>query len=493
MTVKDTEILLSISEIIINSQSANDMVESLSKLLCEEFGINRVDFLTLDYNTGTFRDFVKDWIYIEEQNQQKIIFAVFNAFQKQLDKFIINGRPYSYNPDDSELEEIIKNGSNDINLAYFPLFSESRTFGVIEVEYEKLNDDIVIDKRFFNILQIVLYQISTAVHNHVIQNHMATGLNFYDAMKNIAKIIESQYELEYIVPQIGEMVDRFISSHLIYIFLKDEEKKYKLIWPANCNNEEIFVMLEQIHEDSQMLLSEDKRIGIFPLRGEGDVLGALVAYSTIGKLSANETEYLMELTKQAGITIQRANMYSEVLKHATLDALTGLNNRRQFEIRLKQETSQSSRKNTNLCCLMLDIDYFKHVNDTFGHSAGDCVLKGVANIITNTIREYDIACRYGGEEFFVILPMTTLEDTTMVAERLRENIQNAQIDIRDAKVKDVPYLQVTASIGVNQFDKNLSADDFYQGADKALYESKMNGRNRVTVYDKELMGHSEEK
>lgn len=278
------------------------------------------------------------------------------------------------------------------------------------------------------------------------------------------------------------MVDRFISSHLIYIFLKEKEDKYRLLWPANCNNEEIMSMLEKIQEDSKVMISADRRIGVFPLQGEGTILGALVAYSTIGKLSANEIEYLVELTKQSGITIQRANVYSEVLKHATLDALTGLNNRRQFEIRLKQETAQSSRKNTNLCCLMLDIDYFKRVNDTYGHSAGDCVLKGIAEIITKTIREYDVACRYGGEEFFILLPMTTLEETIAVAQRLRSNIQNAQIDIRDAKVKGTPYLKVTASIGVNKFDKNLSADDFYQGADKALYESKLNGRNRVTVY-----------
>lgn len=482
MTIQDSDILLSTAKIIMQAQGAQEIVEKLFQLYKDYFSISRMDFLTLDYNTGFFQDFVRDWIYVEEKNRQKILFAVFNSFQKQTDKFIINGRLSSYNPDEAEVDEIKKAGSNAINLVYFPLYSKDRTFGLIEVQYEKINQNIEINSTFFQLLQIILLQISTAVYNHVIINHMATGLNFYDAMKNIAKIIESQYELEYIIPQIGEMVDRFISSHLIYIFLKEKENKYRLLWPANCNNEEIMSMLEKIQEDSKVMISADRRIGVFPLQGEGTILGALVAYSTIGKLSANEIEYLEELTKQSGITIQRANVYSEVLKHATLDALTGLNNRRQFEIRLKQETAQSSRKNTNLCCLMLDIDYFKRVNDTYGHSAGDCVLKGIAEIITKTIREYDVACRYGGEEFFILLPMTTLEETIAVAQRLRSNIQNAQIDIRDAKVKGTPYLKVTASIGVNKFDKNLSADDFYQGADKALYESKLNGRNRVTVY-----------
>lgn len=482
-----TDILLKTSRLIMQAQCSQELVDSFATLIQECTGISRMDFLTLDYNTSMFRDFVRDWIYIEDINRQKIVFAVFNSFQKETDKFIINGRVSSFAPDEEEIQEIIKTGSNEVNLIYFPLFSAERTFGLIEVQYETLKDDVVFDKKFFTFMQILLIQISTAVCNLVVKDHMATGLNFYDAMKNIAKIIESQYELDYIVPQIGEMVDRFISSHLIYIFLKDENKKFKLLWPANCNNEEILAMLENVNDDGKVLISSDRRIGVFPLQGEGEILGAMVAYSTIGKLSTNEIEYLVELTKQSGITIQRANVYSEVLKHATLDALTGLNNRRQFEIRLKQETAQSVRKNTDLCCLMLDIDYFKRVNDTYGHAAGDCVLKGVAEIITKTVREYDIACRYGGEEFFVLFPMTNIDDALAVAQRLRMNIQNAKIDITEAKVKGFDYLQVTASIGVNYFDKNYSSEDFYQGADKALYQSKINGRNRVTVYDPKLI------
>ena len=479
-----TEIMLTSAKIAMNSQGAQELVDGYVNLFKVFFGIEGMDFYTLDYNTGMFRDFVRDWIYIEEKEQQKAIFAIFNTFKDNRDKFIINKKVSSYDLKDEEINEIKEITSDEFNVAYFPLFSPSRTFGFVEVRFKNLKEGLTIDKDFFKIVEVIFLQISTAIYNHVIKEHMATGLNFYDAMKNIAKIIESQYELEYIVPQIGEMVDRFIASHLIYLFLKDENGKYKLLWPANCNNEEILQMLENSKEEDKVKISKDHRIGVFPIQGEGKVLGAMVAYSTIGKLYANEIEYLIELTKQSGITIQRANVYSEVLKHATMDALTGLNNRRQFEVRLKQETSQSIRKNTELCCLMLDIDYFKKVNDTYGHSAGDCVLRGVAEIITKTVREYDIPCRYGGEEFFVLLPMTNLEATMAVAQRLRSNIENAKIDIREAKVKGVDYLQVTASIGINEFDKKETPEEFYQGADKALYESKINGRNRVTAFDR---------
>ncbi|MGN0004682.1 MAG: GGDEF domain-containing protein [Candidatus Gastranaerophilaceae bacterium] len=483
MPINYVELMLKSTEVIMNSQSSQEITDSFENIIKETFGTTRVDFLTLDYNTGMFRDFVKDWVFIEEPNRQKIVSTVFNTFIKERDKFIVNGQLYSYNFNEENLEDIKTRGANEINLAYFPLLSPDRVLGVIEVEYAKINEEITIDSNFFKILQVLITQISTAIYTYVIREHMATGLNFYDAMKNIAKIIENQYELDYIIPQIGEMVDRFISSHLIYIFLKDKENdnKYKLLWPANCNNNEIFSMLEKIEDNGKVMVSADRRIGIFPLTGEKETLGAIVAYSTIGKLSANEIDYLVELTKQSSITIQRANVYSEVLKHATLDALTGLNNRRQFEIRLKQETSQSSRKDTDLCCIMLDIDFFKKVNDTYGHAAGDCVLKGVAEIIMKTIREYDIACRYGGEEFFILLPMTTFEQTKNVAERLRANIEKTDIDITAAKVKGIKTLKVTASIGVNKYLKNQTPEDFYQGADKALYEAKVGGRNQVVA------------
>lgn len=201
MTIQDSDILLSTAKIIMQAQGAQEIVEKLFQLYKDYFSISRMDFLTLDYNTGFFQDFVRDWIYVEEKNRQKILFAVFNSFQKQTDKFIINGRLSSYNPDEAEVDEIKKAGSNAINLVYFPLYSKDRTFGLIEVQYEKINQNIEINSKFFQLLQIILLQISTAVYNHVIINHMATGLNFYDAMKNIAKLSKANTSLSTSFPR----------------------------------------------------------------------------------------------------------------------------------------------------------------------------------------------------------------------------------------------------------------------------------------------------
>ncbi|MDD3437609.1 MAG: GGDEF domain-containing protein [Candidatus Gastranaerophilales bacterium] len=228
------------------------------------------------------------------------------------------------------------------------------------------------------------------------------------------------------------------------------------------------------------MLINDGKIGVFPLIGK-KTLGCIVANSNTNKLSAKEIDYLDQLSRQSSITIQRANSYAEVLKHATLDALTGLNNRRQFETRLNQEIASVKRQNTPLCSIMIDIDFFKKVNDTYGHIAGDCVLKTIANVIKRELRESDIASRYGGEEFSVLLPFTKIDEAYAVAERLRKAVEETSIEVQDEKDNTLK-VSVTISLGVYEYRENDSPQEFYQKADKALYESKTTGRNKISVF-----------
>ena len=231
------------------------------------------------------------------------------------------------------------------------------------------------------------------------------------------------------------------------------------------------------------LISEDRKIGIFPLITEKEILGCIVAHSTIDKLTPDDIEYINQLTKQSSITIERANTYAEILKHATLDALTGLNNRRQFEIRLKQEYASATRQKHSLCAMMVDIDFFKSINDTYGHATGDKVLKTVAKIIKEQLREYDIPSRYGGEEFCILLPQTKIEEANIVAQRLRAAVEKTTIETFIDKTSQNKNISVTISLGLSQLNNNDTAEDLYKRADKALYEAKERGRNRVVVYE----------
>ena len=138
---------------------------------------------------------------------------------------------------------------------------------------------------------------------------------------------------------------------------------------------------------------------------------------------------------------------------------------------------------------MFDIDFFKKFNDTWGHACGDYVLKTVAKIIKSNTREHDIASRYGGEEFTVMLPNTTKEDSMQVAERIRKQIEAFDFNYENQ------HMKVTISIGCSVYDSEInhvtSAKDLVEQADKALYVSKRNGRNQVTFADAETINNVE--
>ena len=224
--------------------------------------------------------------------------------------------------------------------------------------------------------------------------------------------------------------------------------------------------------------------GIFPLVSENKVLGYIVTKNIDSKLTLKEIEYLEELSNQAATTINRANVYAEILKHATLDALTGFYNRRQLEERIKQEFSSSQRQKTPLCGIMTDIDHFKNVNDTYGHAVGDLVLKTVSKVIRSQLREYDVAGRYGGEEFALLLPFTKLNEAKMVAERLRDSIEKTKIDISEVNSESSDKeISVTISLGIYELKETDNEEDLLKNADKALYQAKGTGRNRVIIYE----------
>lgn len=158
---------------------------------------------------------------------------------------------------------------------------------------------------------------------------------------------------------------------------------------------------------------------------------------------------------------------------ATTDALTGLFNRRRFHDVLAKEFERSKRYSSPLALVMIDIDHFKEVNDNYGHQTGDAILKQVAGIFQNNIREIDTAARYGGEEFMVVLPNTEKNGALHVAERIRAGMANG-------KFGEVG-MPITVSLGVTGMpDKDIDDEDkFIRCADLALYRAKQNGRNRV--------------
>lgn len=475
----ELDFLWEISNTLAGNYSEQSFVDGLKAVFEKYLNVNNFQVFIRDENSASpnssLRDFVKSWIFVEKNKQQKSMEKIFTQMKTAPEKsFILNDKILSYS-DPTKFSQFL---TPENNILYFPIKNEKKVLGLLELNFDELINEVK-KSDFLIALGIAAAQISGAVINKILNNQLLININFQNVMKNIAKLIETQYDLTYILPIIGEMVDRFVSDHLIYIFMKDKEEKFQLVWPTCCADEKTLSMLDHFKESKNYVISPDAKTAIWAISDEEKVIGAIAAGSSTDKLSNKEIEYLTHLARQASTTIERANSYAEILQYATLDALTGLNNRRQFEVRLNQEVATAKRKQKSLCCIMLDIDYFKKVNDTYGHSAGDSVLKNVAKTITQELREYDIPSRYGGEEFCILLPFTTLDEARFVAERLR-----AAVEKTDVEIPDLGTLNVTISVGVSSYDESFeSPETLHQKADIALYDAKRNGRNRVVVYE----------
>lgn len=464
------------SKLLSSQSDPTKIVHGLLSVFKKYLDVHELNLFIWDENASLLKDFSKSWIVYDKPELMEHLDAIYKSLL--------------YPTRDTQVHSAqskIKQGKNERWGLYLPLTLKEKPFGMIELVF-KTEEAFKVSEGWQLSMGIVSHQISSNILNSRLNENAQMDINFQEAIKNIAKIIESQYELKYVVPLIGEIIDRFISEHLIYIFIKDEdveagEEKFKLLWPSACHDSTIYKKLAELDVEEEYLLCEKRKTGLFPLIDEKQIVGAIVAYSNIDKLNKKEIDYLVQLSKQSSTTIERAKVYEQILQHATLDALTGLNNRRQFEIRLHQEVATAKRKTNPLCCMMVDVDYFKKVNDTYGHHVGDIVLKSVANIVQAQLREYDTACRYGGEEFAVLLPYTTIEEANFVAQRLRKTIANNPINIDETESENPQTVQVSVSIGVSEYKKSFkSPQQLYKNADRALYEAKNSGRNRVIVF-----------
>ena len=171
--------------------------------------------------------------------------------------------------------------------------------------------------------------------------------------------------------------------------------------------------------------------------------------------------------------ISNANLFSQTRRLSITDGLTDLYTHRYFQETMDREISRSIRYKKPLSLLLVDIDHFKKVNDTYGHQAGDYVLQGLAKIMRKMFRQSDYSCRYGGEEFTVILTDTDLESACLGGERLRKELEKHVFRFGES---DIP---VTISIGASAFKEGMSKQKIIEDADQALYRAKRDGRNRV--------------
>lgn len=218
-----------------------------------------------------------------------------------------------------------------------------------------------------------------------------------------------------------------------------------------------------------------------PLISRNMVIGFLNIHSMYKSrpLTEEKVALVYALASQASIAISNAQMFCAMREQAIIDQCTGLYNFRYFQQRLDKEIENALKTGEPLSLMILDIDHFKHVNDTWGHLYGDSVLKELANLLKRNVRTEDSVCRYGGEEFAIIFPHCRSEVAFKIAERIRNRVCETTSNDRRNIFKE----SITVSIGISEFDPETGKTILIRRADSALYWAKNNGRNRSHVYD----------
>lgn len=344
---------------------------------------------------------------------------------------------------------------------------------------------------------------------------MITQLNFekfgltkkvaeLSALHEIADLVGSVGDLSKMLHQLCEKITRIVGMEKCALIVRDKSMERFIVATSDKLSQEFrnsyieltrdilferrFLIGEQLHVEK---VDEVRDYGGFrelyekagiatrvtvPLVVREHVLGLLELYPPARMETKKEfTGLVIQVAYQTAVAIDNASIFSHAERLASTDGLTGLVNYRTFQHLLFMELKRAGRYNVSLTMIMVDIDDFKSINETFGHLIGNIVLSEIAEILKNSVREVDIVSRFGGEEFAIVLPETDLDGAMILAERLRTYVSEFHFSGPGEKV-----LRLTVSVGVALFDKDMkTAEDFIEVADRALLKAKAGGKDKV--------------
>ena len=317
----------------------------------------------------------------------------------------------------------------------------------------------------FELLQLVLYE--------------------YRATSKLDQVTLKLYDPEYELRRILEADCISLGDHPSLIFTEAADELEQLF---RYNYAPVLGPYRQAAHGSLFLNRSQppRSVALLPIVRNGEMIGCLHLGSHREErfTPGSGTDFLQRLATIVGACLNNVTTAERLKQVGLTDVLTGVNNRRFFDQRLREEVNVAHRKHHSLCALFFDVDHFKQINDVHGHQAGDLVLREVAGIIRNQLRTSDVLARYGGEEFSALLMDTPLEKAMEIAERIRRAIATTNYTINKQQC-----LNVTISIGVSSlqchdqpFDATEVGHRLLQQADECLYEAKHAGRNQVICH-----------
>ncbi len=351
------------------------------------------------------------------------------------------------------------------------LIRESSSLNAIDV-VSKVND--LLDKKLFE--ATVLYEMCTLVEKGiddfpgivaVVIGMLAKILEFDMA----AIIVKEEHSVECILKPNHPVSKQYLSK------VSDYAKKYLTEYGIDLSSDELITVLdEEMIKDAVDVNEPQISYFVVPIKYSDNLGGVIIlAHGDANKIHSKEEGFFRTVIKEGYVLIQNAWLYRKIRNLAITDSLTGIYNRGFFYTSLCKEFARSTRFNLPLTFLLLDIDFFKKVNDTYGHLQGDDVLRKVAKILKKNIRTYDVLGRYGGEEFSILMPEAKIGDGCNLAERIRHEIATLNFGTESKALK------CSISIGVSSCpdDEIKTMEDLVRKADNALYKAKAEGRNRV--------------
>jgi diguanylate cyclase (GGDEF)-like protein len=374
-----------------------------------------------------------------------------------------------------------------------PLMVRDRVVGVLDCQSENLNH---FDSETIDLLTLFSTQASMALQNAHLYSLERQRASQLEAINAIAKQMTAVLDLKELLSKVCFLIQQDFQVCQVSVLLKDEDDlvlrashgKLTVRTPEGGRLPPEEGLWQRALAAGKTLIENDVKaasdLGLsietgssmcIPLVSFGQTLGVLALDTDrAGAFNINDTQSLESVADICATAIQNAHYVERVKQLAYLDGLTGIFNRRFFELRIVEEMDRARRYGSGLAVLMVDIDQFKRLNDEFGHLLGDEVLRQVSSIFHQQLRKIDVLCRYGGEEFAILLSQTNAVHALGVAEKLRKTVEAWQFP-------GVPR-SVTISAGTANYPEHGNTrDELVKAADAGLYAAKQAGRNRVCL------------
>jgi len=392
-----------------------------------------------------------------------------------------------------------------LSMCGVPIVADGMTVGVLEVFSQRPNgfapEDVAAFTHFSRLAAVailssrrqellrqtsnerdLLYEImgfvSATIPPEQLLSKVADSLSNYSCAQAVASFsVQRLFNLNKTTEVLVRNFTRMDMENLKEIFAER--------WPVSVDNEKEDQTMDRLDRQKafSVTLSGGKSIYILPLFSR-DLLQGIIVLLWEYERRIDNYRHMEDMVRivadQTALGLERHHLYAGVKKLGLTDDLTGLSNRRMFNHLMDREINRSRRYGRPLSLVMIDIDHFKKINDTWGHQAGDMVLRELGALMRENFRRLDVPARYGGEEFAAILPETSLEEAIQFSERFRLIVENALFMNGKTRIPVTISLGI-ASVGNSPLSEEMDADELLHYADRALYQAKNNGRNRIAA------------